>query len=96
MVENAKTIYEGSLKLYNEGAIRHIYDHFGINNKKKIKLDLWKKFLEKLKNLKYEVNVAVVGKYTNLSESYKSLNEALFHSGIYNNSTVTLGLIPEN
>merc|ERR1711991_713491 len=93
MVENAKTIYEVPLKLYNEGAIRQIYNHFGINNKKKIKLDLWKKFLEKLKNLKYEVNVAVVGKYTNLSESYKSLNEALFHSGIYNNSIVNISWI---
>jgi len=49
--------------------------------------------LEKLKNLKDEVNVAVVGKYTNLSESYKSLNEALFHSGIYNNSTVRISWI---
>ena len=93
MVENAKTIYEVPLKLYNEGAIRQIFNHFGINKKKEIKLDLWKKFLEKLKNLKDEVNVAVVGKYTNLSESYKSLNEALFHSGIYNNSTVRISWI---
>ena len=93
MVENAKTIYEVPLKLYDEGALRQIYIHFGINKKKEIKLDLWKKFLEKLKNLKDEVNVAVVGKYTNLSESYKSLNEALFHSGIYNNSTVRISWI---
>ena len=93
MVENVKTIYEVPLKLYNEGAIRQIFNHFGINKNKEIKLDLWKKFLEKLKNLKNEVNVAVVGKYTNLSESYKSLNEALFHSGIYNNSTVRISWI---
>ena len=93
MVENVKTIYEVPLKLYNEGAIRQIFNHFGINKNKEIKLDLWKKFLEKLKNLKDEVNVAVVGKYTNLSESYKSLNEALFHSGIYNNSTVRISWI---
>ena len=43
------------------------------------------KVLEKFDNLNEEVNVAIVGKYTNLSESYKSLNEALFHSGIFNN-----------
>merc|ERR1711991_706945 len=93
MIENAKTIHEVPLKLYKEGTLKQIYNHFGINNKKKIKLDLWKKFLEKLKNLKEEVNVAIVGKYTNLSESYKSLNEALFHSGIFNNSIVNISWI---
>ena len=51
------------------------------------------KVFKKFENLKDEVSVAIVGKYTNLSESYKSLNEALFHSGIFNNSTVNISWI---
>ena len=93
MVENSKSIYEVPLKLFKEGAIKQIYSHFDIRKKKKIKLGLWEKFLEKFDNLSQEVNVAIVGKYTNLSESYKSLNEALFHSGIFNNSTVNISWI---
>ena len=49
--------------------------------------------MKKFNNLNEEVDVAIVGKYTNLSESYKSLNEALFHSGIFNNSTVKISWI---
>ena len=93
MVENAKSIYEVPLKLFNEGAMEQIYSHFNIKKRNKIKLGLWERFLKKFKNLQDEVSVAIVGKYTNLSESYKSLNEALFHSGIYNNSTVNISWI---
>ena len=93
MVENVKSIYEVPLKLFHEGAIKQIYSHFNIKKKNKIKLGLWEKFLKKFENLKDEVSVAIVGKYTNLSESYKSLNEALFHSGIFNNSTVNISWI---
>ena len=93
MVENARSIYEVPLKLYREGAIRQIYSHFDIKKPNKIKLGLWEKFLGKFDNLKKEVSVGIVGKYTNLSESYKSLNEALFHSGIFNNSIVNISWI---
>ena len=48
------------------------------------------RFLKKISQLKSKVTVAIVGKYTNLSESYKSLNEALFHSGIFNNTKVEI------
>ena len=50
----------------------------------------WKSFINKFTNLKKDVDVTIVGKYTNLSESYKSLNEALFHSGIKNNIKVNV------
>ena len=52
--------------------MEQIYSHFNIKKKNKIKLGLWEKFLKKFENLKDEVSVAIVGKYTNLSESYKS------------------------
>ena len=92
MLENAKTIYEVPLKLHNEGLLKKLNLHFSLK-KKKTNLDFWNKFHQKFINLNKEIDIAIVGKYTNLSESYKSLNEALFHSGIYNNTKVNISWI---
>ena len=48
------------------------------------RLDDWQGFVEKFKTPKHEVNIAIVGKYVDLTESYKSLNEALYHGGVAN------------
>ena len=93
MVENVKTIYEVPIKLYNEGILKQIFRHFNLKKTNKVVLNLWKRFLKKLVNLNGEVSIGIVGKYTNLSESYKSLNEALFHSGIFNNTKVKISWI---
>ncbi|MAI59492.1 MAG: CTP synthetase [Rickettsiales bacterium] len=92
MLENAQTIYEVPLKLHNEGLLKKLNSHFSLK-KKKTNLDFWNKFHQKFINLNKEIDIAIVGKYTNLSESYKSLNEALFHSGIYNNTKVNISWI---
>ncbi len=92
MLEDAQTIYEVPLKLHNEGLLKKLNLHFSLK-KKQTNLDFWNKFHQKFINLKKEINIAIVGKYTNLSESYKSLNEALFHSGIYNNTKVNISWI---
>jgi len=47
-------------------------------------MDSWEVFVEKFKSPKYSVNIAIVGKYVDLTESYKSLNEALYHGGVAN------------
>ncbi|MCD4720675.1 MAG: CTP synthase [Desulfobacula sp.] len=57
------------------------------------RLDEWKEMVEKLKNPRFSVNIAIVGKYVDLTESYKSLNEALTHGGISNDARVTLQYI---
>ena len=92
MLENAQTIYEVPLKLHNEGLLKKLNSHFSLK-KKKTNLDFWNKFHQKFINLNKEIDIAIVGKYINLSESYKSLNEALFHSGIYNNTKVNISWI---
>ena len=92
MLENAKTIYEVPLKLHNEGLLKKLNVHFSLK-RKKTNLDFWNKFHQKFINLNKEIDIAIVGKYINLSESYKSLNEALFHSGIYNNTKVNISWI---
>jgi len=54
------------------------------------RLDEWKEMVERLKNPRLSVNIAIVGKYVDLTESYKSLNEALAHGGISNDARVNL------
>ena len=51
-------------------------------------LSVWKKLVESLEHPEYEVNIAFVGKYVDLTESYKSLTEALVHAGIHTRSKV--------
>ena len=90
LVENAKTIYEIPLKLHKQGILKQVFNHLNMNRNRNVNLKLWEDFLDKFNKLKNFVSVAIVGKYTNLSESYKSLNEALFHSGIFNNTRVEI------
>lgn len=53
-------------------------------------LSSWKKIVFALENPKHEVNIAFVGKYVDLTESYKSLTEALIHAGIHTQSKVRI------
>ena len=64
-----------------------------IKDKSEINLVKWKKFLEKLKNPKKEVNIGLVGKYIKLKDSYKSICEALIHSGTEKNCKVNISWI---
>lgn len=56
-------------------------------------LDLWTDLVAKFKNPVHSVRIAIVGKYTDLTESYKSLNEALHHGGVGNDAKVELMFI---
>jgi CTP synthase len=53
-------------------------------------LSAWKKIIDALEHPEHEVNVAFVGKYVDLTESYKSLSEALIHAGIHTRSKVKI------
>jgi CTP synthase len=57
------------------------------------RLDEWREMVEKLKHPRFSVNIAIVGKYVDLTESYKSLNEALTHGGISNEAKVNLQFV---
>jgi len=57
------------------------------------RLDDWREMVERLKNPRDKVNIAIVGKYVDLTESYKSLNEALTHGGISNDTAVSLQFV---
>ncbi|MBW2600194.1 MAG: CTP synthase, partial [Deltaproteobacteria bacterium] len=57
------------------------------------RLDDWEKLSEKIKNPSNEVSIAIVGKYVDWADSYKSLNEALIHGGIANDCKVHLDFV---
>ena len=50
----------------------------------------WEKVVDKIGKIENEVTIAVVGKYVSHQDAYKSLHEALEHSGLYSNSTVNI------
>jgi len=85
-------IYEVPLIFNKEGLDDKIVESLHIWTRAPI-LDAWKEFVHKYKDPKYEVTIAIVGKYVDLTESYKSLNEALYHGGIPNNSRVNLDFV---
>jgi len=77
-------IYEVPLVFHKEGLDDKIVELLKIWTRAPI-LDAWEDFVEKFKSPRYSVNIAIVGKYVDLIESYKSLNEALYHGGVTNN-----------
>ena len=88
---DVKTIYEAPISFFKEGLDREVLKYFKIKPKKKLNLNKWKKVTKTItsKNLK-EVNIAIIGKYVELKDAYKSLDEALVHGGIDNNVRVNL------
>jgi len=64
--------------------------HFNIKSKKIPNLTKWKNITSKVLNTKKDVNIGIIGKYVNLKDAYKSLDEALIHGGISNNLKVNL------
>jgi len=82
-------IYEVPLVFNQEGLDNKILELLNVWTGSP-RLEPWHKLVEKIKNPKQNVKIAIVGKYTDLTESYKSLNEALFHGGIANDAKVDL------
>ncbi len=87
---DVKTIYEAPISFYNEKLDKQVLDYFKIKSKKNVNLNPWKKITKNVLNTKRSVNIAIIGKYVNLKDAYKSLDEALTHGGIANNIKVKL------
>ncbi|MCF8041566.1 MAG: CTP synthase [Desulfarculaceae bacterium] len=82
-------IYEVPLKFHEQGLDEQVCRKLNIWTRTP-KLDNWEELVYKLKNPAHEVTIAMVGKYVDLRESYKSLNEALCHGGVANNTHVNI------
>jgi CTP synthase len=85
-------IYEVPLIFHQEGLDDKIIELLNIWTRKP-QLDDWENLIKKIKAPRHSVTIAVVGKYVDLTESYKSLNEALYHGGIANDCRVNLNFV---
>ncbi len=80
--KDVSTIYELPLELHAQGLDSKICERLKLS-KKKPNLRSWTDFVKRIKHPKREVRIGIVGKYTDLKESYKSLNEALVHAAAH-------------
>jgi CTP synthase len=87
--KDADIIYEVLIAFHNEGLDEKITQLLNIWAKKP-DLSKWEAIGDAIKNPKKEVDIALVGKYVKLKDSYKSLNEALVHGGIANDCKVNI------
>jgi CTP synthase len=90
--KDVDNIYEVPLVFNKEGLDHKIVELLHIWTRMP-KLDDWEALIEKMKNPTHSVDIAIVGKYVDLTESYKSLNEALCHGGLPSDSKVELTFV---
>jgi CTP synthase len=85
-----QTIYEAPLAYHAAGFDTELLKHFGVTVAPQPDLAKWETIVQRLKSPDGEVTIAVVGKYTELKDAYKSLIEALHHGGVANNVKVNI------
>jgi CTP synthase len=86
------TIYKVPRMLHEQGLDRLICDKLNLHTQP-ANLTRWDNLVHEVENPQTEVNIAMVGKYVDLSDSYKSLNEALRHAGLKNHAKVNIDYI---
>jgi len=86
---DAKSIYDIPILLREQKIDDCIIQNLKLKSKKS-NLKPWKNYRAKVLNCKKSIKIAMIGKYVDLVDSYKSLNEALYHAGIINNRLVDI------
>lgn len=87
------TIYACPITYHQQGMDREVLRYFGLPHETSPDLSRWEKIVRAVREPKGEVRIAVVGKYTALLDSYKSLAEALLHGGIAQDVRVRMNWI---
>ena len=87
---DVRTIYEAPMSFYREKLDLQVLNYFKLKSKKSANLSPWKKITKIILQNKKQVNIAIIGKYVELKDAYKSLDEALTHGGINNKIKVNL------
>tara|TARA_Y100001970_G_scaffold273629_1_gene372119 strand:- start:5816 stop:7441 length:1626 start_codon:yes stop_codon:yes gene_type:complete len=99
---DVRTIYEAPISFHKEKLDDRVLSYFNMKSKKSPNLSKWKDITSRVLNPKKDVTIGIIGKYVDLKDAYKSLDEALIHGGISNNVKVNLkridseNLKPEN
>ena len=91
-LRDVETVYEVPLTLHQERLDEKIVERLNMWTAAP-KLDRWEEIVRQIKDPQLNVTIAMVGKYVHLTESYKSLNEALIHGGMINQTRVTIRYI---
>ncbi|MDP6201091.1 MAG: CTP synthase [Candidatus Marinimicrobia bacterium] len=86
-----KSIYEVPLTLYNQKVGDIIMDRLELPGK--VDVSYLETFIKKYKKPKYQVNIAMCGKYTELPDAYKSVLEAFIHAGVENDARVNVNWV---
>lgn len=87
------TIYEIPLLFHEQGLDERIMHRLGLLGRKAPDLSAWRELVKRIVNPSKRVKIAVVGKYTDFVDSYKSVQESLIHGGIANNIGVDISWI---
>ena len=87
--KDVKSIYEVPVRFHKEGLDDKILELLNIWTGAP-RIEPWKELVHKIKNPAHNVTIGIIGKYVDLTESYKSLHEALVHGGIANDAKVEL------
>ena len=87
---DVRTIYEAPISFHKEKLDDRVLSYFKIKSKRSPNLTKWKNITSKVLSSRKDVNIGIIGKYVNLKDAYKSLDEALIHGGISNNLKVNL------
>ena len=85
-------IYKVPLRFREEGLDDRIVEALNMWTREPV-MSEWEDLIARIEDPQHEVRIAMVGKYVNLRESYKSLNEALFHGGVANRAKVEIDFI---
>jgi CTP synthase len=87
---DVRTIYEAPISFFREKLDIQVLNYFKLKSKKPVNLSPWKKITKIILQTKKQINIAIIGKYVELKDAYKSLDEALTHGGIENNIKINL------
>lgn len=90
---DSDTIYDVPMKMMKEDLDKVLLSKFRLPSKSEPEMTDWKDFLQKLKNPYHEVNIGLIGKYTELPDAYKSIKEAIIHAGVSNDAKVNVKYI---
>lgn len=86
-----KTIYHALLAYHQEGLAMQVLKFFKLSlNANSFNISKWESIVNNIDNPEKSVEIAIVGKYTKLKDSYKSLTEAIFHAGIFHKCKVKI------
>ena len=84
------TIYEVPLRMHAQHLDEVLLAKLGVESHEEPDMTSWREFVDKIKHPKYKVEIALVGKYTELPDAYKSICESFIHAGAANNCKVKL------